>query len=78
MAISLFDTLLSTPDMIAAFDDAALIQAMLDFEAALAGGQADEGLLPRPAARAIASASPWARATAAASAVRRASSSFDA
>ena len=56
MAISLFDTLLSTPDMIAAFDDAALIQAMLDFEAALATAQADEGLLPRPAAQAIAAA----------------------
>ena len=49
MAVSLFDTLLSTPDMIAAFDDAALIQAMLDFEAALAAAQADEGLLPRTA-----------------------------
>jgi 3-carboxy-cis,cis-muconate cycloisomerase len=56
LAISLFDTLLSTPDMIAAFDDAALVQAMLDFEAALATAQADEGLLPRPAARAIAAA----------------------
>jgi 3-carboxy-cis,cis-muconate cycloisomerase len=52
----LFDTLLSTPDMIAAFDDAALIQAMLDVEAALAAAQADEGLLPRAAAQAIAAA----------------------
>jgi len=42
--------------MIAAFDDAALIQAMLDFEAALAAAQADEGLLPRTAAQAIAAA----------------------
>jgi 3-carboxy-cis,cis-muconate cycloisomerase len=56
LAVSLFDTLLSTPDMIAAFDDAALVQAMLDFEAALATAQADEGLLPRPAAQAIAAA----------------------
>jgi 3-carboxy-cis,cis-muconate cycloisomerase len=56
LAVSLFDTLLSTPDMIAAFDDAALIQAMLDFEAALAAAQADEGLLPRPAALAIGAA----------------------
>jgi 3-carboxy-cis,cis-muconate cycloisomerase len=56
MAVSLFDTLLSTPDMIAAFDDAALVQAMLDFEAALAAAQAEEGLLPRPAAQAIAAA----------------------
>ena len=53
MAVSLFDTLLSTPDMIAAFDDAALVQAMLDFEAALAAAQADEGLLPRAAADSI-------------------------
>jgi 3-carboxy-cis,cis-muconate cycloisomerase len=56
LAVSLFDTLLSTPDMIAAFDDAALIQAMLDFEAALAAAQADEGLLPPPAAQAIGAA----------------------
>jgi 3-carboxy-cis,cis-muconate cycloisomerase len=56
LAISLFDTLLSTPDMIAAFDDAAFVQAMLDFEAALATAQADEGLLPPAAAQAIAAA----------------------
>jgi 3-carboxy-cis,cis-muconate cycloisomerase len=56
LAVSLFDTLLSTPEMIAAFDDAAFIQAMLDFEAALAAAQADEGLLPRAAAHAIAAA----------------------
>lgn len=56
MAVSLFDTLLSTPDMIAAFDDAALVQAMLDFEAALAAAQSDEGLLPRRAALAIGAA----------------------
>jgi len=56
LTVSLFDTLLSTPEMIAAFDDAALIQAMLDFEAALAAAQADEGLLPRTAAQAIAAA----------------------
>jgi 3-carboxy-cis,cis-muconate cycloisomerase len=53
VAVSLFDTLLSTPDIIAAFDDAAFVQAMLDFEAALAAAQADEGLLPVEAARAI-------------------------
>ena len=56
MAVSLFDTLLSTPEMIAAFDDAAFIQAMLDFEAALAAAQAEEGLLPPGAARAIGAA----------------------
>jgi len=56
LTISLFDTILSTPAMIAAFDDAAIVQAMLDFEAALAAAQADEGLLPRTAAQAIAAA----------------------
>jgi len=56
LPVSLFDTLLSTPDMIAAFDDAALIQAMLDFEAALAAAQAGEGLLPRAAADGIGAA----------------------
>ena len=56
MAVSLFDTLLSTPEMIAAFDDAAIIQAMLDFEAALAAAQAAEGLLPASAAHAIGAA----------------------
>jgi 3-carboxy-cis,cis-muconate cycloisomerase len=39
--------------MIAAFDDAAFIQAMLDFEAALAAAQAAEGLLPPGAAESI-------------------------
>ena len=56
MAVSLFDNLLGTPDMIAAFDDEALVQAMLDFEAALAAAQADEGLLPQAVARAIGAA----------------------
>jgi len=56
VAVSLFDTLLSTTEMIAAFDDAAFVQAMLDFEAALAAAQAEEGLLPADAARAIAAA----------------------
>ena len=56
MAVSLFDTLLGTPGMIAVFDDAALVQAMLDFEAALAAAQADAGLLPRDSAAAIGAA----------------------
>jgi 3-carboxy-cis,cis-muconate cycloisomerase len=56
VAVSLFDNLLGTPGMIAAFDDEALIGAMLAFEAALAAAQADEGLLPPSAAGAIAAA----------------------
>jgi 3-carboxy-cis,cis-muconate cycloisomerase len=56
VAVSLFDNLLGTPGMIAAFDDEALIQAMLAFEAALAAAQADEGLLPPSAAGAIGAA----------------------
>lgn len=38
------------------FDDAALCRALLDFEAALAQAQADEGLVPAEAAEAIAAA----------------------
>jgi len=53
VAVSLFDNLLGTPQMIAAFDDAAIIQAMLDFEAALAQAQAAEGILTHSAAAAI-------------------------
>jgi 3-carboxy-cis,cis-muconate cycloisomerase len=53
MSVSIFDSFLTTPDMIAAFDDAAVVQAMLDFEAALARAQAAEGLIPARAASAI-------------------------
>lgn len=56
MSVSLFDSFLTTADMIAVFDDVAIVQAMLRFEATLAQAQADEGLLPQPAARAIAGA----------------------
>ncbi|ALK96818.1 3-carboxy-cis,cis-muconate cycloisomerase [Massilia sp. WF1] len=55
MSVSIFDSFLTTPDMVAAFDDAAVVQAMLDFEAALAGAQAAEGLVPPAAAAAIGS-----------------------
>ena len=55
MSVSIFDSFLTTPDMEAAFDDAAVVQAMLDFEAALARAQAAEGLIPQAAASAIGS-----------------------
>lgn len=54
MAALAFEGFLSTPQMLAVFDQAAVIQAMLDFEAALARAQAAEGLLPAAAAQAIA------------------------
>jgi len=54
MSVSIFDSFLTTPDMIAAFDDAAVVQAMFAFEAALARAQAAEGLVPSGAAAAIA------------------------
>ena len=54
MSVSIFDSFLTTPDMIAAFDDAAVLQAMFAFEAALARAQAAEGLIPPTAAVAIA------------------------
>lgn len=56
MAVSVFDTLLTTPEMLAVFDDAAIVGAMLRFEATLAAAQAEEGLIPAPAARHIAAA----------------------
>lgn len=55
MSVSIFDSFLTTPDMEAVFDDGAVVQAMLDFEAALARAQAAEGLIPQAAAGAIAS-----------------------
>jgi 3-carboxy-cis,cis-muconate cycloisomerase len=54
MSVSIFDSFLTSVDMIAAFDDAAIVQGMLDFEAALSQAQADEGLLTPSAARTIA------------------------
>ncbi len=56
MSVSIFDSFLTTPDMIAAFDDAAIVGAMFRFEAALARAQAEEGLIPPAAASAIAGA----------------------
>lgn len=54
MSVSIFDSFLTTPEMIAAFDDAAIVGAMFRFEAALAKAQAEEGLIPPAAASAIA------------------------
>jgi 3-carboxy-cis,cis-muconate cycloisomerase len=53
VSVSIFDSFLTTPDMIAAFDDGAVVQGMLAFEAALARAQAAEGLIPPAAASAI-------------------------
>lgn len=55
MSVSLFDSFLSTPDMIAVFDDASVVQAMFRFEDALAQAQAAEQIIPEAAARTIAS-----------------------
>jgi 3-carboxy-cis,cis-muconate cycloisomerase len=54
MSVSIFDSFLTTADMIAVFDDAAIVQGMFRFEEALAQAQADEGMLDPSAARAIA------------------------
>jgi adenylosuccinate lyase len=60
MSVSIFDSFLTTSDMIAVFDDQAVVQAMLRFEQALAEAEAAEASsrgrcarhrqrLPRPA-----------------------------
>lgn len=54
MSVSIFDSFLTTQDMIAVFDDAAIVQAMLRFEQALAQAQSEAGMLPPETARAIA------------------------
>jgi 3-carboxy-cis,cis-muconate cycloisomerase len=54
MSVSLFDGFLTTQEMIAVFDDGAVVQAMFRFEEALARAQAAHGMLPESAARAIA------------------------
>jgi len=53
---SVFEDFLSTPEMLALFDAPSIVQAMLDFEAALARAQAAEGVIAPDAARAIAAA----------------------
>lgn len=54
MSVALFDGFLSSPEMVAIFDDGAMVQAMFDVEQALAEAQAAHGVIPASAARAIA------------------------
>lgn len=54
MSVPIFDSFLTTTEIIRTFDDKPVIQAMLDFEAALARAQADEGLISTQAAEVIA------------------------
>ncbi len=55
MGLPLFDRFLAPSEAAASFDDVALIQAMFDFEAALARAQAAEGMIPASSAVAISS-----------------------
>jgi 3-carboxy-cis,cis-muconate cycloisomerase len=56
MAALVFERFLSTPEMIDAFGEVAIVQGMLDFEAALARAQAAAGVIPASAGEVIASA----------------------
>ncbi len=56
MSALVFERFLSTPEMIDAFSEVAIVQGMLDFEAALARAQAASGVIPASAGEAIASA----------------------
>jgi 3-carboxy-cis,cis-muconate cycloisomerase len=56
MSEDLLGALFSTPAASAALDTRAVLQAMLDFEAALAGAEAECGVIPEDAARTIAAA----------------------
>lgn len=56
MTALVFEQFLSTPEIGAVFGEAAIVQGMLDFEAALARAQAAEGLIPAHVAPAIAHA----------------------
>ena len=55
MSAMILEGPLSTPEMVGLFSESSLLQAMMDFEAALARAQAQAGLIPRAAAQAIAS-----------------------
>lgn len=55
MSVSIFDSFLTTADMIRVFDDDSFVQAMFRFEEALAEAEAAEGVIPDSAARVIAS-----------------------
>ncbi len=56
MSVRLRDALATTESLAAVFSDASILQAMLDFESALARAQARTGVIPQPAAEAIAAA----------------------
>jgi 3-carboxy-cis,cis-muconate cycloisomerase len=56
MTARLIENLATTPEYAAIFADASLVQAMLDFEAALARAEAAAGVIPRSAAETIAKA----------------------
>jgi 3-carboxy-cis,cis-muconate cycloisomerase len=56
MSTGVFEGFLSTPEMLDAFGEASVLQAMLDFEAALSAAQAAEGMIPARAASVIAGA----------------------
>ena len=56
MSAALFDRFLSTPAMVDVFGAAALLQGMLDFEAALVRAQAAEGVIPAGVVAPIAAA----------------------
>jgi len=56
MSLRLIDSLASTEALAEVFSDASVLQAMLDFEAALARAQASVGLIPSTAAAAITAA----------------------
>jgi 3-carboxy-cis,cis-muconate cycloisomerase len=56
MTALVFEQFLSTPEIGAVFDDASIVQGMLDFEAALARAQALEGVIPARVAPLIAQA----------------------
>jgi len=61
MSALIFEQFLATPEIAAVFSDAAIVQGMLDFEAALARAQAAEGVIPARAAPLIAQACPVER-----------------
>ncbi|MEP7100538.1 MAG: 3-carboxy-cis,cis-muconate cycloisomerase [Burkholderiales bacterium] len=56
MSAAIFDRFLSTPAMTEVFGEAAIVQGMLDFEAALARAQAAEGVIPGAVAAPITAA----------------------
>ena len=54
MSAFIFEGFLSTPEMLEVFGENSVVQAMMDFEAALSRAQAAEGLIPAGSAMAIA------------------------